>query len=397
MESPPHRARAWSRSPPRWPTRGSTSACTGRRTSWRAPPSAPAWRCATRALVAGARAGRGAGPPARHRARAARRRGPGDRVQPALRRPGPRPGRRARRRRCRRRSSCAPIRTARSTSSSTRPSSAQATRRSPSALRAVTGRWPPRPRSPGGAGCRSSWCRPGTLNHFARDVGVYDLQEASTPPRAGQAVAVDLALVDVHPGRGDDPKSPAVMRLRAFLNTASIGSYPDLVRLREKWTAAVGQVAGVRRGAGDRAARRAEPVRVKMEGRWIAVWFLFVGNGPYAPRGHGARVAAVAGLGAARRALAARRPPLLPAARRRGRCSLGALGHSRVYGRAPGAGVRRGAGRCPGCSPPTVRWSSKRAATRSGWRRGPSRSTGATSGAGPGGRGRTWGEAGHGG
>ena len=49
-----------------------------------------------RALVAGARAGRGAGPAAGHGARAARRQGPGDRVQPALRRPGTRPGRRAR-------------------------------------------------------------------------------------------------------------------------------------------------------------------------------------------------------------------------------------------------------------------------------------------------------------
>src|SRR6185436_17377682 len=63
----------------------------------------------------------------------------------------------------------------------------------------------------------------GTLNHFARDVGVYDLQEAVDATGTGQAVAVDLALVDVHPGRGDDPKSPAVMRLRAFVNTASIG------------------------------------------------------------------------------------------------------------------------------------------------------------------------------
>src|SRR6185436_5801784 len=40
----------------------------------------------------------------------------------------------------------------------------------------------------------------GTLNHFARDVGVYDLQEAVDATGTGQAVAVDLALVDVHPG-----------------------------------------------------------------------------------------------------------------------------------------------------------------------------------------------------
>src|SRR6185312_14716445 len=51
----------------------------------------------------------------------------------------------------------------------------------------------------------------GTLNHFARDVGVYDLQEAVDSTGAGQAVAVDLSLVEMHPGRGDDPQSPAVM------------------------------------------------------------------------------------------------------------------------------------------------------------------------------------------
>ena len=43
----------------------------------------------------------------------------------------------------------------------------------------------------------------GTLNHFARDVGVYDLQEAVDATGTGQAVAVDLALVDVHPGLGE--------------------------------------------------------------------------------------------------------------------------------------------------------------------------------------------------
>ena len=42
----------------------------------------------------------------------------------------------------------------------------------------------------------------GTLNHFARDVGVYDLQEVDDATRAGQAVAVDLGVVEVHPPDG---------------------------------------------------------------------------------------------------------------------------------------------------------------------------------------------------
>jgi len=124
----------------------------------------------------------------------------------------------------------------------------------------------------------------GTLNHFARDVGVYDLQEAVDASQAGEAVAVDLALVEAHPGRGEDPYSSEVTRTRWFLNTASIGSYPELVRLREKWQPRWGKwpafVAALLT-----VLRRSERVEVKVEDRWHTVWFLFVGNGPYHPRG----------------------------------------------------------------------------------------------------------------
>ena len=170
----------------------------------------------------------------------------------------------------------------------------------------------------------------GTLNHFARDVGVYDLQEAVDATGTGQAVAVDLALVDVHPGRGTDPESPAVMRLRAFVNTASIGSYPDLVRLREKWTPRWGKWPAFA-AALVVVLRRAEPVQVKIEGRWIAVWFLFVGNGPYAPRGMvpAWRPSLDSGLLDVRWLRAD-----LRFSRLRAIVGLlaGALGHSRVYG-----------------------------------------------------------------
>ena len=167
----------------------------------------------------------------------------------------------------------------------------------------------------------------GTLNHFARDVGVYDLVEVVDATRAGEAVAVDLGVVDVHPPTGS---TDAVVRTRTFLNTASIGSYPDLVRLREqwqprwgKWPAFVAALVVV--------LHRAEPVRVRFLGQWRTVWFLFVGNGPYYPRG----------------AVPAWRPRLdsqlldvrwLRADVRFSRLRvaaalmLGALGHSRVYG-----------------------------------------------------------------
>jgi diacylglycerol kinase family enzyme/membrane-associated phospholipid phosphatase len=124
----------------------------------------------------------------------------------------------------------------------------------------------------------------GTLNHFARDVGVYDLQEAVDATGAGQAVAVDLALVEVHPGRGADPATDEVVRTRCFLNTASLGSYPDLVRLREKWQDRWGKWPAFA-AALIITLRKAEPVKIKINGRWLSVWFLFVGNGPYHPAG----------------------------------------------------------------------------------------------------------------
>ncbi len=170
----------------------------------------------------------------------------------------------------------------------------------------------------------------GTLNHFARDVGVYDLQEAVDAAGTGQAVAVDLALVDVHPGRGDDPESPAVMRLRCFLNTASLGSYPDLVRLREQWEPRWGKWPAFA-AALLTVLHRAEPVQVKLEGRWVKVWFLFVGNGPYTPRGlvPAWRPSLDSGLLDVRWLRAD-----LRFSRLRAVVGLltGALGHSRVYG-----------------------------------------------------------------
>ncbi len=170
----------------------------------------------------------------------------------------------------------------------------------------------------------------GTLNHFARDVGVYDLQEAVDATGAGQAVAVDLAIVDVHPGHGSDPQSPAVMRLRYFLNTASLGSYPDLVRLREQWEHRWGKWPAFA-AALLAVLRKAEPVRVKLEGRWTEVWFLFVGNGPYTPRGMvpAWRPSLDSGLLDVRWLRADVRFSRLRAVL--GLLS-GALGHSRVYG-----------------------------------------------------------------
>lgn len=124
----------------------------------------------------------------------------------------------------------------------------------------------------------------GTLNHFARDVGVYDTQEAVDATQAGEAVAVDLALVEAHPGRLDDPEDVSVTRTRYFINTASIGSYPELVQLRERWQPRYGKWPAFA-AALITVLRRSEKISVRIEDRWYKVWFLFVGNGPYHPRG----------------------------------------------------------------------------------------------------------------
>lgn len=170
----------------------------------------------------------------------------------------------------------------------------------------------------------------GTLNHFARDVGVYDLQEAVDATGAGQAVAVDLALVDVHPGRGADPETETVVRTRCFLNTASLGSYPDLVRLREQWEPRWGKWPAFA-AALIVVLHRAEAVEVRIEGRWTKVWFLFVGNGPYHPRGMvpAWRPALDSGLLDVRWLRADIRFSRLRAV---AALLFGALGHSRVYG-----------------------------------------------------------------
>jgi undecaprenyl-diphosphatase len=166
----------------------------------------------------------------------------------------------------------------------------------------------------------------GTLNHFARDVGVYDLQEVVDATHAGEAVAVDLGVVEVHAGTGD---AAEVVRTRNFVNTASIGSYPELVRLREKWQPRWGKWPAFA-AALLVVLRRTEPVQAHFLGQWRTVWFLFVGNGPYHPRGMvpAWRPTLDSGLLDVRWVRADVRFSRLRVATA---LILGALGHSRVY------------------------------------------------------------------
>ncbi|MGW4245836.1 phosphatase PAP2 family protein [Nocardia sp. NPDC004722] len=116
----------------------------------------------------------------------------------------------------------------------------------------------------------------GTLNHFARDLGVYDLLEVVDATSVGEAVSVDIVRVDY--GDGSE------LRTRNLINTASIGAYPDLVRLRERWQRRWGKWPAFAAALAV-TLTRSQPLEIDLDGDRRLVWFVFVGNGPYHPRG----------------------------------------------------------------------------------------------------------------
>jgi diacylglycerol kinase family enzyme/membrane-associated phospholipid phosphatase len=108
----------------------------------------------------------------------------------------------------------------------------------------------------------------GTLNHFARDLGVATPPEAAVAVVRGEAVQVDVAEVNGVP----------------FLNTASIGSYPEMVERRDRLSGRMGKWAALTVAAAQ-VLRHGSPVELEVNGRRISAWILFVGNGCYVPRG----------------------------------------------------------------------------------------------------------------
>ncbi|OLT46751.1 glycerophosphatase [Saccharomonospora sp. CUA-673] len=125
----------------------------------------------------------------------------------------------------------------------------------------------------------------GTLNHFARDIGVRSMPDADLATERGVAVGIDLGEVLVESAvHGTAERTADGTERRWFVNTASLGGYPEMVRLREKiqerhpkWPSAV--VAMIR------VLRRAKPFPVRLNGKRALVWMVFVGNGTYAPKG----------------------------------------------------------------------------------------------------------------
>ncbi|MEU5432832.1 phosphatase PAP2 family protein [Streptomyces sp. NPDC020719] len=108
----------------------------------------------------------------------------------------------------------------------------------------------------------------GTLNHFAQALGIDEVQDTARALASGDAVKVDL---------GRFAPGPDGAAAGYFVNTFSLGVYPELVRLREHWSPRIGSWA-----AGVLAAYRVlggeRPLEVELHGHRRALWLLFAGN-----------------------------------------------------------------------------------------------------------------------
>jgi diacylglycerol kinase family enzyme len=108
----------------------------------------------------------------------------------------------------------------------------------------------------------------GTLNHFARALDLEAFADTVAAVVSGSAGTVDVGRVNG----------------KVFLNTAGLGVYPGMVRLRNrlehrigKWPAAAYSMYRTLKGA--------KPIRLDINGEEHPVWAVFVGNGTYLPRG----------------------------------------------------------------------------------------------------------------
>ncbi len=123
----------------------------------------------------------------------------------------------------------------------------------------------------------------GTLNHFAKDLGIpLDQEEAIAVIAAGRRLDVDAGEVNG----------------RVFINNSSLGIYPDIVREREKRQHRLGHGKWRALLAASIGAARRYPVltvHVDVEGKTLVrrTPFVFIGNNEYTMEGFeiGARAA----------------------------------------------------------------------------------------------------------
>ena len=108
----------------------------------------------------------------------------------------------------------------------------------------------------------------GTLNHFAKALGLEKDADTVAAVETGTAGAVDLATIDG----------------TAFLNTASIGGYPEMVNRRDRYARRMGKWPATAYAL-LRTLRHGKPIDLEINGTRIPVWVVFIGNGRYTPRG----------------------------------------------------------------------------------------------------------------
>ncbi|NLA35972.1 MAG: hypothetical protein GX868_09830 [Actinobacteria bacterium] len=108
----------------------------------------------------------------------------------------------------------------------------------------------------------------GTLNHFARDIALESMETTQAAIAAGRTAVIDVGLIDGAP----------------FVNTASFGSYPELVDERERRENRLGKWPALAIAMG-KVMRTMTPTAVSINGRRTSVWLFFAGNCRYDPPG----------------------------------------------------------------------------------------------------------------
>lgn len=109
----------------------------------------------------------------------------------------------------------------------------------------------------------------GTLNHFARDLGLDGPPDAIAACQSGTALRIDVGELD-----GD-----------IFVNTASMGSYPAFVASREKWERWIGKGLATVIAANDVVRAGGDLLTIETDGKQRTIAALFVGAGRYDPPG----------------------------------------------------------------------------------------------------------------
>lgn len=122
----------------------------------------------------------------------------------------------------------------------------------------------------------------GTLNHFAADLGIFTLQDTVTALQEGHGGSVDLGRVTSKGTTSieEEDEPPTAY----FLNTFSIGVYPELVHARESLQKYLGKWPALGVGL-VRVLAQGQPTRAVIDGTERRLWLLFAGNGRYDPPG----------------------------------------------------------------------------------------------------------------